>query len=382
MKCEEISIPPYFRCPISLDLFEDPVTLWTGQTYDRSCIERWLAAGNSTCPVTMQKLVDSSMVPNHTLRHLIQEWLHSHGYSLDDWAHPVARIKQIIESDEFDSETKITALEDLHSLSQDLPHKNSCLISLGFFEILVFQIFKNVGRSGSLKHVEKALSSALNLMPFSELGCLNILKQDDNYAVMLSLLEESTVFIKNGLCLVIEAISREIKMKPLREKLGNSDRIVRAIVDMVRQRESEEAIRAVSALSLLESNRGNIVRHGAVEGLVACLSSAEAQRRSTAVGAIEKLVAERSGREAVVNHPWGLRGVVKMVFRVCEHEGSESAVNTLLVLCAESEGARERAIGEGVLTQLLLLLQSQTGSRTKAKARLLLKLLRSKSSVL
>ena len=69
----EITIPHLFRCPISLDLFEDPVTLCTGQTYDRSSIEKWFSAGNLTCPVTMQKLHDPSIVTNHTLRHLINQ---------------------------------------------------------------------------------------------------------------------------------------------------------------------------------------------------------------------------------------------------------------------------------------------------------------------
>ncbi|CAI8598884.1 unnamed protein product [Vicia faba] len=40
----EITIPHLFRCPISLDLLEDPVTLTTGQTYDRSSIEKWISA--------------------------------------------------------------------------------------------------------------------------------------------------------------------------------------------------------------------------------------------------------------------------------------------------------------------------------------------------
>ena len=74
-EADHMAIPHLFRCPISLDLFKDPVTLCTGQTYDRSSIEKWLAAGNLTCPVTMQKLHDPSIVPNHTLRHLIDQWL-------------------------------------------------------------------------------------------------------------------------------------------------------------------------------------------------------------------------------------------------------------------------------------------------------------------
>eukprot|EP00250_Pteridium_aquilinum_P020785 c24946_g2_i1 orf=2-499(-) len=69
-----VQIPLYFRCPISLELMQDPVILSTGQTYDRSSIQKWVASGNTTCPVSMQKLEDFTLIPNHTLRRLIQEW--------------------------------------------------------------------------------------------------------------------------------------------------------------------------------------------------------------------------------------------------------------------------------------------------------------------
>lgn len=76
---EEIQIPEYFICPISLQIMKDPVTVVTGITYDRESIEKWFLTTNGmTCPVTKQLLPrdnnDDSMTPNHTLRRLIQQW--------------------------------------------------------------------------------------------------------------------------------------------------------------------------------------------------------------------------------------------------------------------------------------------------------------------
>ncbi|MCD7456318.1 hypothetical protein HAX54_031271 [Datura stramonium] len=51
-----VQIPYHFRCPISLELMRDPVTVCTGQTYDRQSIESWVATGNTTCPVTRAPL--------------------------------------------------------------------------------------------------------------------------------------------------------------------------------------------------------------------------------------------------------------------------------------------------------------------------------------
>ena len=69
-----VQIPYHFRCPISLELMCDPVTVSTGQTYDRASIESWVATGNTTCPVTRAPLTDFTLIPNHTLRRLIQDW--------------------------------------------------------------------------------------------------------------------------------------------------------------------------------------------------------------------------------------------------------------------------------------------------------------------
>ena len=43
-----------------------------GHTYDRLCIERWLAAGNRTCPVTGMRLRHLELTPNFALRNAIQ----------------------------------------------------------------------------------------------------------------------------------------------------------------------------------------------------------------------------------------------------------------------------------------------------------------------
>jgi F-box/WD-40 domain protein 7 len=64
--------PTSFYCPISMELMADPVMVATGHTYDKVCIERWLAQGNKTCPVTGMKLRHLELWPNYALRAAIQ----------------------------------------------------------------------------------------------------------------------------------------------------------------------------------------------------------------------------------------------------------------------------------------------------------------------
>ncbi|KAL0717403.1 hypothetical protein Bca4012_066725 [Brassica carinata] len=74
-----ITVPSFFRCPISLDVMRSPVSLCTGVTYDRASIQRWLDVGNNTCPATMQILRTKDLVPNLTLQRLIKTWSDSVG---------------------------------------------------------------------------------------------------------------------------------------------------------------------------------------------------------------------------------------------------------------------------------------------------------------
>ncbi|KAF4377139.1 hypothetical protein F8388_017543 [Cannabis sativa] len=311
----EMTVPYLFRCPITLDLFKDPVTLSTGQTYDRSSIEKWLAAGNLTCPVTMQKLHDPTMVPNHTLRHLIDHWLQmGHQFDHEDLAivDSVAAIKHSLESHDTAFETKLNMLETI--------------------------------RHGSS-------------------------------------------LVKMNLCQLIETTSASSETNQLCSMLGKKRELLHEIVQLVHQNceASEAGIKALwTLLSSSKLNQETLITEGVVDGLIWYISSSERRESNKslavplAMDILEKLLTLDSAREALLRNPNGITTLVKKVFRVSNHEESENAVGSLMTVCYGSFQAREEAIADGVLTQLLLLLQSQCSGRTKTKARMLLKLLRSK----
>lgn len=67
--------PKDFVCPITSNVFDDPVTLETGQTYERRAIQEWLDRGNSSCPITRQKLhINQLPKTNYVLKRLIASW--------------------------------------------------------------------------------------------------------------------------------------------------------------------------------------------------------------------------------------------------------------------------------------------------------------------
>ncbi|XP_074277465.1 U-box domain-containing protein 17-like [Silene latifolia] len=67
-------IPEDFLCPISRDLMIDPVTLATGQTFDRTAITDWFKQGNLRCPVTRTDLGVIILIPNKVVQSFISKW--------------------------------------------------------------------------------------------------------------------------------------------------------------------------------------------------------------------------------------------------------------------------------------------------------------------
>lgn len=206
-----------------------------------------------------------------------------------------------------------------------------------------------------------------------------MIKDGSKLTTFVLLFEKGTNSVKTSLCRVIESSSSSSETEDLCSTLGKTNELVHEIVQVVNQNYevSGDAIKAMSALCSLQSNRESLVRGGAIEEIMRYITSERRNMAPVAMRIIEKVMWLKSAKEALVKHPNGVQTMVNMVFRVSDQECSESAVEVLLTVCGEFERAREEAIESGVLTRLLLLLQSQCSNTTKSKARMLLKLLRS-----
>ena len=71
-------IPDDLRCPLTLEIFLDPVSAADGHTYERVAIEEWLATGARTSPVTNEPLESLKLVPQHTVKKLTAAFIDSH----------------------------------------------------------------------------------------------------------------------------------------------------------------------------------------------------------------------------------------------------------------------------------------------------------------
>lgn len=138
-----VTVPPLFKCPISLELMTYPVSLCIGMTHDRDSIEKWLDEGNSVCPVTLEFIQSKELIPDHTLRRLIQDWCvanSSNGVLRIPTPKPVverSKVRQMIQDIQDATINKFEALKNLRSLAKASERNRQGLKSAGVFPVLI-----------------------------------------------------------------------------------------------------------------------------------------------------------------------------------------------------------------------------------------------------
>jgi hypothetical protein len=74
-------IPEKFVCPLTLEIFTDPLMSRNGFNFERDAIIEWLDRGHETCPLTRDPLGYRGLVPNYRLRLELETWKEKNGYN-------------------------------------------------------------------------------------------------------------------------------------------------------------------------------------------------------------------------------------------------------------------------------------------------------------
>ncbi|XP_026417396.1 putative E3 ubiquitin-protein ligase LIN [Papaver somniferum] len=132
------SIPEDFICPFTGELFEEPVTLETGQAFDRTAIKEWFDQGHKTCPVIGQTLKCHALpTTSFVLKRAIDHWKSEHRRNLQASACQIEGNQSAHEIRSKD-ERAILVLEQLLfcSTAEDRCASVKQLISLGGLQYL------------------------------------------------------------------------------------------------------------------------------------------------------------------------------------------------------------------------------------------------------
>ena len=87
-----LKIPLHLVCPLSHQLFDDPVTTALGYTYERNEIEKWFAK-HDTDPVTNNRVNSKELVQNRGIVSAVAEYKKK----LGEQQKPAAKISSNVE---------------------------------------------------------------------------------------------------------------------------------------------------------------------------------------------------------------------------------------------------------------------------------------------
>lgn len=383
-----VQIPYHFRCPISLELMRDPVIVGTGQTYDRLSIESWVATGNTTCPVTRLPLTDFTLIPNHTLRRLIQEWcVANRSFGVERIPTPkqpadpvmVRSLLNQAASESNSRHARLSALRRLRGLARDSDKNRSVIATHNAREVLLGVLFSET--TSSELHLESL--AILSSFQLSETECLLVSSDPDRVSYLISLLSHSSIDVRVNSASLIENVVAGTRSPEHRAEISSHDEVFDRIVGILNYpltypRAMKVGIKALFALCLVKQHRHKAVEAGAVAALIDRLADFEKCDAERALATVELLCRIPQGCAAFATHALTVPLLVKIILKISDR-ATEYAAGALLSLCGSSpvaERLQREAVAAGVLTQLLLLVQSDCTERAKRKAQLLLKLLR------
>lgn len=374
-----LQVPWYFRCPISLELMQDPVTVATGQTYDRASIESWVATGNTTCPVTRAPLADFTLIPNHTLRRLIQEWCVAHR-SLGVERIPTP--KQPADPDLIRSLIAqgpgLPMLRKLRALARESDKNRLVMATHETRAALVEMAF-----GGSSEEAQAEAMAVLALVGMGEAEAVDVVGREERVTRLGKVLgsQGTTLEAKVNAGAVVEAAAA-VSGAEARVVLGAADGVIEGLVALVDEKANARAvrvgIRGLFALCLAKENRQRAVSAGAASALARRVAEGGcAGELERALAAMERLSRTEGGREAIVSGAGGGAAVVIALVRAMSGRAAEHAAGALVAVVGGSEVLQLEAVRAGAMSQLLMMVQGGCSERAKRKAQHLLKLLRS-----
>ncbi|GFY97975.1 plant U-box 23 [Actinidia rufa] len=393
----EIEVPPFFVCPISLELMKDPVTVPTGITYDRKSIEKWIfSEKNNTCPVTKQAILDPDLItPNHTVRRLIQSWCilnASHGVERVPTPKPPvtkSQIMYLLKNATSSPHTQVQCLNKLRSIASMSETNKRCIESAGgvpFLASLVTNYTTSNNDSTSLlfddgvELVTRSSDDALNLLHFlklSELALISLSKNNEFIDSLLYIMQNRSYESRAYAILLLGSmleVGEPMQLIGLKPELFVE--IVKILVDRISSNASKSALQLLINVFQWGRNRVKAVEAGAVTVLIdLLLDSPERRTCEMILMALDQMCQCAEGRAELLKHDAGLAVVSKKVLRVSK-AASERAVRVLLSV-AKFSGAKsvvQEMLEVGVVAKLCLVLQVESGSKTKEKAREILKL--------
>ncbi|GFY90739.1 ARM repeat superfamily protein [Actinidia rufa] len=390
-----LAIPTHFLCPISLDLMKDPVTLSTGITYDRESIEKWIEAGNQTCPVTNQVLKTFDQIPNHVIRRMIQDWC------VENRARGVERIptpripvapRDVLEicsnimtaTQRGDHKKCMELVEKIKRWGRESERNKKCIVENGSGYVLsaLFESFSSISIEEHKFLLGETLSLLIWMLPLGSEGQSNLGSASSLRCMAWFLKEKNLSSCQNAVLALKELLGLDEKhVNAFAEIEGVEEALVKIVKEQICPKSTKASLMVISHLISSSTSSENTISRflelGLVSMVLEILVGSERGMTEKALSVLDTICNWEQGIVKVRAHALTMPVLVKKILRV-SILATDLSVSAILKLCKSQEGGGDQqveALQLGGFHKLLMVLQVGCGEKTKEKATELLKLL-------
>ncbi|XP_002526006.2 U-box domain-containing protein 11 [Ricinus communis] len=376
------AIPDDFLCPIALEIMRDPVIVATGQTYERSYIQRWIDTGNTTCPKTQQKLEHLTLTPNYVLRSVITQWCAQHNIeqpsalangrikksdgSFRDVSGDIAAIQALVRKLSSRSvEERRAAVSEIRSLSKRSTDNRILIAEAGAIPVLV-----NLLTAEDVPIQENSVTAILNLSIYESNKGLIMLA--GAVPSIVQILRAGSVEARENAAATLFSLSLGDENKII---IGASGAIP-ALVELLENgspRGKKDAATALFNLCIYQGNKGRAVRAGIIPALLKMLTDSRNCMADEALTILSVLASNQDAKAAIVKA--STIPVLIDLLRTGQPRNKENAAAILLSLCKRDPENLACISRLGAVIPLMELTKSGT-ERGKRKATSLLEHLR------
>lgn len=383
--------PDDFRCPISLEIMADPVTLSTGHTYDRTSILKWFRAGNRTCPNTGEKLTSTVLVPNLVVRRLVELYCSENGAGSGSEpgrknrdlkrtmvagsmaAEGAVKMLAAFIADRLvngDPEETNRAAFEVRVLSKTSIFNRSCLVEAGTIQSLLKLLL-----SSDSTTQENAIAALLNLSKHSK--------------------SKSVIVDNGGLDLIVGVLHNGLKeearqhaaavlfylasVEEYSEMIGEIPESIPSLIELIKgtnHHAKKNALVAIFGLLTYPDNHKRVLAAGTVSLLIELLRSADREYLITDSLAVLSSLAQNPDGCIAILRGGALNLIIGTLNSSSSRAGKEFCVSLLLALCINGGAVVVSVLvkNPSLMVSLYSLLNEGT-SRASKKASALIRIL-------
>lgn len=386
---DEIEVPQYFICPISLQIMKDPVTAITGITYDRESIEHWLFSNkNTTCPVTKQPLPkNSDLTPNHTLRRLIQSWCSQNSaLGIDRIPTPKPPLNKIqvlkLLKNLKDPKLKLKSLMQLELLAAENERNRKCLLESSVPKAVIMFIVDCYRKGEIQEGVEEALSFLQFVKVPREETMLLLAENDqvlDSLTWVLTCEMKNSMSVKSHAVLVLKRFiykgdpSIVERLKP--EFFENIMKVLQHGVISITQQGLHAALHILLSACPWGRNRIMMVEAGVIFELVEIeIMGPEKIITELTMAILFHLCSCANGRAQFLSHEGSIAVVTERILKVSAAVDDRAVfILSLISKFSATKSVLLEMVRVGTVLKLFMLLQTDHAKYLKDKAREILK---------